>query len=169
MNASINLLKNLKKDFLKNKKFLLSIPTLFTFKYLFTYGNKALCYAENNNSNEPNANDFNDIYADLSEEDLAEMQVPQEAISQEEMMEYKQNIKKAQVTPTMPFNRIPQLFMNPNDDKWNGLRFTLDWKPTKYFSLEYAASASSLKRLDNFRLSCLNIVPSKIKKSLIFQ
>ena len=74
----------------------------------------------------------------------------------------KQEAQKAQVTPPFSFARIPQLFMNPNDDKWNGLRLTLDWKPTKMYSLEYSASASSLKKLDNFRLSCLNICPSKL-------
>jgi len=167
MNASFNLLKNLKKEFSKNKKSLLVIPTFITFKYLLSNENKAHCYAENNDhTNEPNTNDFNDIYSELSEEDLAGMGVQQEEMSQEEMHMLKQEVQKAQVTPPFSFARIPQLFMNPNDDKWNGLRFTADWKPSKMFSLEYSASASSLKKLDNFRLSCLNIVPSKFNSFL---
>lgn len=160
MNVSFNLLKNIKKNFLKNnKKILLAIPTLISLKYLLSNKKKAYCYAEN--SNEPNANDFNDIYSEFSEDDLAGMGVPQEGVSHEEMQMLKQEAQKAQVTPPFSFARIPQLFLNPNDDKWNGLRFTLDWKPTKMYSLEYSGTISSLKKFDNYRLSCLNIVPSK--------
>lgn len=163
MNASLNFFKNLKnlknQKFSKNK-FLLSLPCLIGFNF-FLNNKKSLCYAEDSKSNEPNSNDFNDIYSEFTEDDLAGMGVPQEGLSMEEMQMLKQESQKAQVTPPFSFARIPQLFMNPNDDKWNGVRFTFDWKPTKMYSLEYMASASSLKKLDNFRLSCLNIVPRK--------
>jgi hypothetical protein len=162
MNSSFNLLKNLKKDFLKNKKFLLSIPTFIAFKYLFTYEKKAYCYAENNNTNEPNANDFDDIYSELNEEDLAEMGVSKEAMSEEEMMMLKQQTQQSQVTSSFNYPKINQNFHSPNEDKWNGLRFTLEWKPTKMFYLEYAASASSLKQ-HNYRLSCFSVLPSNLK------
>lgn len=160
MNVSFNLFKRAKKNmFLKNKKVLLALPIIYAIKNYYLTKNKALCYAEN--EDDQNVMDFNDIYSDFDEGDIGSMQMQDPNITPEELNMLKEEAEKIKISPPFSFARIPQLFMNQNEDKWNGLRFSLDWKPTKMYNLEYSATASGLKKLDNYRLSCLNIVPSK--------
>ena len=159
MNISFNLFKRAKKNmFFKTKKVLLALPMIYGIRNYYLSKNKALCYAEN--EDDQNVMDFNDMYSDFDEGDFGNMAMQDPNMSPEEINMIKEEAEKVKISPPFSFARIPQLFMNQNDDKWNGLRFTLDWKPTKMYSLEYSASASSLKKLDNYRLSCLNVVPS---------
>ena len=161
MNVSFNLLKGTKNNmFNKNKKFLLTLPIIYGIKNYFFSKNKALCYADS--EEDQNVMDFNDMYSDFDEGDLGNMAMQDPNMSMEELSMIKEEAEKAKTTPPFSFARIPQLFMNQNDDKWNGLRFSMDWKPTKMYNLEYSVAASSFKKLDNYRLSCLNVVPSNI-------
>jgi hypothetical protein len=164
MNVSFNLFrkyKNIKNNILTNcKKILISFPIIYGIKKYFfqKQNNKALCYVDNDD--DQNVMDFNEMYSEFDEGDFGNMAMNDPNMSPEELNMLREEVEKAKITPPFSFARIPQLFMNQNDDKWNGLRFTFDWKPTKMYSLEYSASASSFKKLDNYRLSCLNVVPS---------
>lgn len=165
MNASFKFFntkfQGYKKNFLlKNKKYLLALPIIYSLKNLLSNKKKALCFTEGDE--EHNVMDFNDMYSDFEESDFANMGAQDQTMSMEELSMLREEAEKAKVTPPFSFARIPQLFMNQNDDKWNGLKFSLDWKPTKMYSLQYTASTSSLKRIENYSLSCLNIVPSKL-------
>ena len=161
MNISLNIFKSQKKIFnLKSSKYFLSLPLLYTIKHYF-YNKKALCQPDMDD--EGNVMDFNDMYSDLDDVDLQNMPGADQ-ISMEELHMMKEEAEKAKTQPPFSFQRIPQMFTNQNDDKWNGLKVAFDWKPTKMFSLEYSANASTFRRLDNYRLSCLNIIPSILFK-----
>jgi len=162
MNVSFNFFNRVKKNiFLNNKKYLLTLPIIYGIKNYIFSKNKALCHSDNDD--DQNVMDFNDMYSDFDESDFGNMAMQDQNISPEELNMLKEEAEKAKVTPPFSFARIPQLFVNQNDDKWNGLKCTFDWKPTKMYSLEYSASASSFKKLDNYRLSCLNVVPSNFQ------
>jgi hypothetical protein len=164
MNVSFNLLNNLKKNqIFKYRKCLLAFPLFYAMKNYIFSDKKARCYADDNE--EPNSMDFNDLYSDFEDSDFSNIPLNEQEMNPEELKMMREEAMKQQVIPPFSFARIPQLFMSPNDDKWNGFRFSFDWKPTKMYSLEYTGSATTPKKLDNYRISCLNIVPSNYMRN----
>ena len=64
-------------------------------------------------------------------------------------------------SPIIPFNHMPMLYHNDSFSKsWNGLKLSLNYKPTQFFNLDYMLNIEKNKKLfNNYSLNCSTYIP----------
>ena len=64
-------------------------------------------------------------------------------------------------SPKIPFSHMPMLYYNDNFSKsWNGLKLSLNFKPTQFFNLDYMLNIEKNKKLfNNYSLNCSTYIP----------
>ena len=64
-------------------------------------------------------------------------------------------------SPEITFSQMPFLYRNNNlNDIWNGLKLSLNFKPTQFFNLDYTINIEKNKKLfNNYSLNCCTLVP----------
>ena len=64
-------------------------------------------------------------------------------------------------SPEVSFSRMPMLYQNDCfSNSWNGLKLSLNFKPTQFFNLEYMLNIEKNKKLfNNYSLHCSTFVP----------
>ena len=64
-------------------------------------------------------------------------------------------------SPEITFSRTPFLYYNDNFSQcWNGLKLSLNFKPTQFFNLDYILNIEKNKKLfNNYSLNCSTFVP----------
>ncbi len=82
--------------------------------------------------------------------------------SKKETDEKKNIITEAfNYSPEITFSQMPFLYRNNNlNDIWNGLKLSLNFKPTQFFNLDYTINIEKNKKLfNNYSLNCSTLVP----------
>jgi hypothetical protein len=64
-------------------------------------------------------------------------------------------------SPIIPFNHMTMLYHNDSFSKsWNGLKLSLNFKPTQFFNLDYMLNIEKNKKLfNNYSLNCSTYIP----------
>lgn len=67
-------------------------------------------------------------------------------------------------SPEISFTRLPMMYRSePFSENWNGLKLSLDFKPTQFFSLDYSLNIEKNKKLfNNYALNCSSYIPFSI-------
>lgn len=64
-------------------------------------------------------------------------------------------------SPEISFTRLPMLYRNNSlNEMWNGLKLSIDFKPTQFFNLDYSMNIEKNKKLfSNYSLDCSSFIP----------
>lgn len=89
--------------------------------------------------------------------------------SEEEKASIKQEINNQEHQPGIPFSRLASVYSNNNDEKWDGLKFCLNFKPNQLFSMDYSTIIEKGKSIfKNIQTGCMCFIPTNQSNGIMF-
>ena len=120
----------------------------------FKNNNVMNCYAKEEDKSEF---DENDAELNLDEEYKQALQDP--TMDEEEKITLKNQFKKMSFQP-LPFSKYHAAFkLGLEEEKWNGMRFILEFNPNQMNKLEYSVTMDNKKLFNNYKISGMSILP----------
>lgn len=137
--------------------FKLSTPLLAFPLYLSNKKAKCIVEEDDNNTMKPSSTIDDDL--ELDDEFKEMMESPMAAPEEKEMI--KQELRKQEIQPMLSFSRLNQIYKNGvEDEKWNGLKLNLEFKPNQLLTMDYNITIDNHKKLlNNYRVSCMSFIP----------
>ncbi len=99
----------------------------------------------------------NDPELNLDEDFMQALQDP--TMSEEEKQMFKRQMKQMSIQP-LPFSKYHAAFkLGIEEEKWNGLRLSLEFNPNQMNKIEYSLLIDSKNVFKNYKISGMSIVP----------
>ena len=135
-----------------DKKFL--FPSLMTM-FSLSYYNKNISKCHTDIDDEPTNSDDNfDIFKDQPFDEQAM-----------EMEKMERKMKKKEKTQPVPFKNLNQKAKPQGDDeRWDGLRLTLDWNPSPMWKMEYQGCIDHTMKFKSPKISTMHFVQDQTNK-----
>jgi hypothetical protein len=126
--------------------------------FLNSYKNKNVVNCREEKSEFEDLEIENDSELNLDEDFMQAIQDP--TMSEEEKQMFKRQMKQMSIQP-LPFSKYHAAFkLGLEEEKWNGLRFILEFNPNQINKLEYTMIMNGNKKiLDNYKISAMSIIP----------
>jgi hypothetical protein len=134
-----------------------SFSALYFLNY-FKNRNILNCYSQGEDKAEfEDVNIDNDAELNLDEDFMQAIQDP--TMSDEEKQMFKRQMKQMSIQP-LPFSKYHAAFkLGLEEEKWNGMRFVLEFNPNQMNKLEYTLIMDNKKLFNNYKISAMSIIP----------
>lgn len=89
--------------------------------------------------------------------------------SDEEKASIKREINLQEHQPSLPFSRLTSIYTHHIEEKWDGLRFCLNFKPNQLFSMDYSMVIEKGKNpFNNIQTGCMCFIPTNQSNGIMF-